>query len=250
MAEIHNLNTANGFSEFGFESANEPNVEWYRDPPEQSSVLRISKVAWQEMDAYFSAVYDWAHTYYPGVRVLTAPMGQGARAESINVNGCGPMTLADGPGSGYDYMTTTYGPKNDGVNWHNYWIQGKEWYNFCPDGQHVSIHFPQWIKDAIRSGQKPVTITEADLASPEQGMGNPLTTKDSASAAADSIRHFFDSEQEFGFSHYGVYAVTVSWLLIDNTNTREHDWHEAYGGTSTERSWFKVWYVDGQEPWP
>lgn len=252
MGAIHNLNATYGFSEFGFEPANEPNVEWYRDAPQQSSVLRSSVVAWQEMDAYFSAIYDWAHAYYPGVRVLTPPMGQGARAESTNVNGCGPMGLADAAGSGYDHMPNTYGTKNDGVNWHNYWVRGKEVYNFCPAGQHVSIYFPQWMRDAIRNGQKPVTISEADLASPQQGMGNPLADKwqgSNASLAADSIRHFFDSEQEFGVSHYGVHAVTVSWLLTDNTGNTEHDWHKAYYESGFEREWFRLWYL-GQEPWP
>jgi len=90
------------------------------------------------------------------------------------------------------------------------------------------------------------------LASPQQGMGNPLADKwqgSNASLAADSIRHFFDSEQEFGVSHYGVYAVTVSWLLTDNTGNAEHDWHKAYYESGFEREWFRLWYL-GQEPWP
>lgn len=250
MDAIHKLNDSCGFSEFGFEPANEPNVEWYMGSG--TSVPRGSIVAWQEMDAYFAAVYDWAHAYYPEIRVLTPPMGQGALAENTNVNGCAAMGLDEDPTkSGYDYMPDTYGSKNDGVNWHNYWIEGKEIYNSCENGgQHVSIHFPLWLQEAIRNGQKPVTISEADLASPGQGMGNPLADKDlSSTQAADSIRHFFASEQAFGVSHYGVRAVTISWLLTDNSGTVEHDWHKAYLEDGSERAWFESWYAES-EIWP
>jgi len=253
MGEIHELNVSRGFSEFGFEPANEPNVEWYST--QKGSPRLYESTAWADMDAYFSAVYDWAHTYYPGVRVFTPPMSPRAYAESLDIGDvfeqplCEERRLVDNGQTGYDMMRNTYTTKNDGVDWHNYWIQGKERYAFCPDGQHVSIHFPQWMQDDISNGQKPATITEADLASPQQGWGNPLASKDSAAEAADSIRHFFDSEQKYGVSHYGVRGVSVSWLLIDNTNTPEHDWHEAYQGTSTEREWFRIWYL-GQESWP
>jgi hypothetical protein len=249
MGEIHNRNIANNFSEFGFEPANEPNAEWYSTQIGSPRLYQVT--VWSDMDAYFAAVYDWAHTYYPGVKVLTPPMSQGLYAESKNVSTCGVMSLFDGPGSGYDYMQNTYNLKNDGVDWHNYWIQGKEVYNFCESGgQHVSIYFPQWMQTAISNGQKAATISEADLASPQQNMGNPLTNKDSAaSTAADSIRHFFDSEQGFGVSWYGVKAVTISWLLMDNTGHPEQDWHEAYTDTPSEREWYRLWYT-GQESWP
>lgn len=246
MGEIHNLNISRGFSESGFEPANEPNTEWYTF---RSNPAINNSTAWADMDAYFSAAYDWAHTYYPGVRVFTPPMAQSAFAESLDIASCAERRLTDNGQTGYDMMRNTYTTKNDGVDWHNYWIQGKEAYNFCPNGQHISIHLPQWMQDDISNGQKPATITEADLASPEQGMDNPLASKDSAAAAADSIRHFFDSEQKYGVSHYGVRGVSASWLLIDNTGRPEHDWHEAYANTSTEREWFRLWYL-GQESWP
>lgn len=253
MGAIHSLNVANGFSEFGFEPANEPNVEWYSTQKGNPRIFQ--SLAWTDMDAYFSAVYDWVHTYYPDTRVLTPPMGQQLYAEGIDIGDVfnAPLCesrLLDNGLTGYDMMPNTYGPKNDGVNWHNYWIQGKEVYNFCPYGQHVSIHFPTWLQDAIRNGLKPVTLSEADLASPDQNMGNALTSKGSWAATVDSIRHFFFSEQEFGVSHYGVQAITVSWLLIDNTGVPEQDWHEAYSGTSTERDWFRRWYAVDPEPWP
>lgn len=250
MDAIHRLNDSYGFTEFGFEPANEPNVEWYEGSG--TSVTRGSIIAWQEMDAYFAAVYDWAHTHYSGINVLTPPMGQGALAESMNLNGCAPMGLDEDPTkSGYDYMQVTYGTKNDGVNWHNYWIEGKEIYNFCENGgQHVSIYFPEWLRDAIRNGQKPATISEADLASPGQGMGNPITDKDAApEQTADSMRHFFASEWRFGMSRYGVHAVTISWLLTDNSGTTEHDWHKAYLEDNAERAWFEPWYTES-ESWP
>ncbi len=190
MGEIHNLNATRGFSESGFEAANEPNVEWYSI--EKGSPRFNESTAWADMDAYFSAVYDWAHTYY-SVRVFTPPMAPRAFAESLDIGDVFEQPLCeerrlDNWQTGYDMMRNTYTTKNDGVDWHNYWIQGKEAYAFCPNGQHISIHFPQWMQDDISNGQKPATISEADLASPQQGWGNPLANKDSATAAADSIR--------------------------------------------------------------
>lgn len=256
MGAIHNLNAAYGFSEFGFEPANEPNLEWYST--QKDNVRVFQSMAWAEMDAYFSAIYDWAHTYYPGVRVLTPPIAQSLYAEGIDIADvfqspyCEERRLDNGQ-VGYDVMSNVYGSKNDGVNWHNYWILGKEVYNFCPEGQHVSIYFPQWMKDAIRNNLKPTTVSEADLASPDQGMGNPLPDKwagNNASLAADSIRHFFDSEWEFGGGyHYGGSPAVASWLLTDNTNNAEHDWHKAYYESGYEREWFRLWYL-GQESWP
>lgn len=253
MGVIHNLNTAYGFSEFGFEPANEPNAEWYTfssNPPVNEST------AWVEMSAYFSAVYNYVHTYYPGVRVLTPPMAQTAFAEGIDIRNCNEMRLIDsqqtGLPTGYDAMRSTYESKNDGIDWHNYWILGKEVYDFCPNGQHVSLYFPTWMWDAIRTGQKPTTVTEADLASPQQGMGNPLSDKQSGSnpsLAAESIRHFFSSEWEFGGYNFGMNPIIASWLLTDNTGNAEHDWHKAYEEDGTEREWFRLWYL-GQESWP
>lgn len=262
MGAIHYLNESNGFSEFGFEPANEPNnpnEQWYTF----ETVPPISEsTPWLEMDAYFSAVYDYAHLYYPGVRVFTPPMAQGVYAEGIHIEDvfldpkCEPMLLDDryetGIQTGYDALRTFYETKNDGVSWHNYWILGKESYDICPYGQHVSRYFPGWMKDAIRNNQKPAIISEADLASPGQEMGNPLYSKWSLNAApaADSIRHFFDSEWEFGGGyHYGGSPSVASWLLTDDTGTPEHDWHKAYSNSGNEWQWFNLWYLGG-ETWP
>lgn len=255
MGVIHNLNVTYGFSEFGFEPANEPNLEWYST--QKGSVRIFQSTAWAEMDAYFSAVYDYVHTYYPSVRVLTPPMAQGLYAEGIDIADvfqapyCEERRL-DNQQTGYDVMFNFYSSKNDGIDWHNYWILDKEVYDFCPNGQHVSLYFPTWMWDAIRTGQKPTTVTEADLASPQQGMGNPLSDKQSGSnpsLAAESIRHFFSSEWEFGSYNFGMNPIIASWLLTDNTGNAEHDWHKAYEEDGTEREWFRLWYL-GQESWP
>lgn len=253
MGVIHNLNATYGFSEFGFDPANEPNAEWYTfssNPPINKST------AWVEMGDYFSAVYDYVHTYYPDVRVLTPPMAQTAFAEGIDIRNCNEMRLIDsqqtGLPTGYDAMRSTYESKSDGIDWHNYWILGKEVYDFCPNGQHISLYFPTWMWDAIRTGLKPTTVTEADLASPQQGMGNPLSDKQSGSnpsVAAESIRHFLSSEWEFGGYNFGMNPIIASWLLTDNTGDAEHDWHKAYEEDGTEREWFRLWYL-GQESWP
>lgn len=250
IGAIHNLNLANGFTEFGFEPANEPNAEWYTF---NSSPAVFNRIAWEEMDIYFSAIYDWVHTYYsPNIRVLTPPMAQSLYAEEIDIADvftpplCEPRRLIEG-GTGYDTMVNTYGIKNDGIDWHNYWILDKEDYALCPYGQHVSIYFPQWLKDVIHDNQKPTTVGEADLASPWQGMGNPLPDKTSGNnpeLAADSIRFFFWSEWYFGGGyHYGVRPSVNSWLLTDNTGNPEHDWHEAYYSGGLEHDWFRLWYT-------
>jgi hypothetical protein len=40
----------------------------------------------------------------------------------------------------------------------------------------------------------------------------------------------------------------ISWLLSDNTNTAEHDWHKAYeeSPTFTEWQWYSLWYPYGE----
>ena len=50
-------------------------------------------------------------------------------------------------------------------------------------------------------------------------------------------------------SRYGVHAVTISWLLTDNSSTTEHDWHKAYLEDNAERAWFEPWYTES-ESWP
>jgi len=69
MASIHRANQAAGWTEFGFEPANEPNLEWYY-PPNFEWGLRLDNPAvWNEMDAYFSSIYDY-HTQYASILLI------------------------------------------------------------------------------------------------------------------------------------------------------------------------------------
>lgn len=104
MNAIHNLNVSNGFSEFAFEPANEPNGEWYVG----SQIT--SYIAWQDMDSYFSALYDYVHNHYSGINVLTPPMAQGNYAETKRFESCTSMEVSAGQ-SGYDFMQNTYTTK-------------------------------------------------------------------------------------------------------------------------------------------
>ncbi len=252
MGKIHNFNVSQGFVEFGFESANEPNAEWYSFT---SRPELFNDTAWAEMDTYFSAVYDWVHTYYSGVRVFTPPMAQGAYAESKLIADvfpapndpiCQDVLLLPSKKTGYEMMRGTYETKNNGISWHNYWIKGKEFYTVCPWGQHVSLYFPLWMKTAI-SSQRPAIISEVDLASPMQGLGNSLQDKDAnSSTTANSIRTFFSEERYSGENNYGVKPRIALWLLNDdNSNNVEHKWHEAYNGDNP-RQWFKEWWSNSE----
>jgi hypothetical protein len=256
MGRIQALNWSQGFLVFGFEPANEPNVEWYS---RNVGTPRIwNSTAWTDMDAYFSSIYDYVHASYPAyIRVLTPPMGQSQYAEGNDIEDVGDLTpcedvwLVDDVYRGYDLMRTTYETKSDGISWHNYWSQGKELYNYCPSGQHVSIYFPQWMKDAIRNQGIPVVITEADLGSPLQMRGlDPLPDKrtgNNPAYAADSIRHFFSSEHRFGGQyHYRVLPGVASWLLADDTGFGDHDWHKAYEESGFEHLWYRLWFL-GEE---
>lgn len=252
MGRIQALNWSNGFLVFGFEPANEPNLEWYS---RSIGTPRIwNSTAWTDMDTYFSTLYDYVHTNYPPyIRVLTPPMVQSQYAEGNDIEDvagespCQDVWLVDGIYKGYDLMQTTYETKSDGISWHNYWSQGKELYNLCPIGQHVSIYFPQWMKNAIDVQKKPVVITEADLGSPWQMRGlNPLPNKrtgNNPTIAANSIRHFFSSEHWFGGQfHYGKFPDIASWLLADDTGNAEHNWHKAYEEGGLVHLWFIEWY--------
>lgn len=256
MRRIQDLNRTYGFIVFGFEPANEPNIEWYSFT---TAPAIFNSTAWQQMDDYFSTVYDWSLNYQY-INVLTPPMAQSAYAEGIDIDDvdaaptCEARLLDNGQ-TGYDMMRTTYETKSYGINWHNYWILGKEIYASCPNGQHVSLYFPFWLKNAISNQGKPTTVTEADLASPSQMYGlNSLPDKESGNNPAladDSIRHFFQSEHHFGGANFGVPPFVALWLLADNTGFGDHDWHEAYqeNGGITERTWFTLWYPR-EDTWP
>ena len=88
IVAIHNYNVMHGITEWGFEPANEPNIEWYdNDPgnsypdtlPNQSNAL-----AWQDMNAYFQAIYNDVKAANPTIRILTPSMAQGQYAEGYD----------------------------------------------------------------------------------------------------------------------------------------------------------------------
>jgi hypothetical protein len=197
------------------------------------------------MDTYFSALYDRAKALDPSIRILTPPMAQSAYAEPYEINSpigattCVTRTVVDATnkevGSGYDNMMATYTTKNDGFSWHNYWNQGREAWGNCPPTHHVYKVFPAWMKDQIRNSGKPSFITESDLSSPGQGMGNPLANKNDAVATADSIQQFVTAE---------VWGQNVVIWLINNNfaDKPEYDWHEAFNDDGTPRSWFTEWW--------
>jgi len=232
---------------FGFEPANEPNAEWYSNPdgPNPNPNYQ-AKESWQAMDQYFANLYDYVHNnagQLP-VRVLTPPMAQSAYAETNNINsdevGCPPFIF-----SGYGQMSLTFNsadPKNDGYSWHNYWVAGREAWADCPNGQHVSMWFPDTMESNIQNGVRPAIITEADLASPRQGMGNSLTDKDhTPTLTATSLRDFLFQE--------AMAECTAVWLLSDDTGSdTDHTWHQAYTSTTGFRAWFTEWWENSENP--
>ncbi len=248
IEQIHNMNTNNGWQEYAFEPANEPNLEWY--PPNVQTLTPTiqTRTAWQEMDSYFVALYDTVKALPAGtsIRLLTPPMAQTRYAEGVWLQSrtCDPQRLVDGS-IGYNVMQTTYMTKNDGISWHNYWTYRHE--SILPycgggDGEHVSSVFPSWMYNKVNYGTNLSFITEADLASPSQQMGNTLTAKDAdVSATSGSIQYFFRVEP---------YLVRpVMWLLNNNytdppghNENAEINWHQAYTPTVGIRPWFTDWW--------
>ncbi|CAG0934845.1 hypothetical protein TFLX_03705 [Thermoflexales bacterium] len=249
IAQIHNLNKNNGWQEYAFEPANESNLEWYTTTPISQTFPTIDEpVAWQEMDAYFSALYDAVKALPTSgeIRLLTPPMAQTRYAEGVYLN-CDPQRLKNGS-TGYDMMQTTYTTKNDGLGWHSYWTYGHESStSYCDEGigQHISSLLPDWMLNQITSGAKLGFITESDLASPGQQMGSTLTDKDAdTSATRSSIRTFFQNEPA------GIYPVM--WLLNNNftdspghTENDEINWHQVYTPAMglIARPWFTTWWT-------
>lgn len=247
MSAIHNVNINNGFAEFGFEPANEPNTEWYSEF--YGAPRRFEPAAWYDMNFYFGEIYEYIHEHLlADIKLLTPPMAQSARAEGINLTTCDRIPLMGGI-VGYEAMKIAYTQKSDGINWHNYWIFGREVFNECEQGgMHASYYFPYWLKNTIVQDGRPATITEADLFSPTQEGLQTISDKlwgNNPAVAAESIRHFISSENFYS----GFGQMTASWLLVDNTNTPEHDWHEAIDEINGEREWFRLWYT-GSENWP
>ena len=260
MNEIYKVNVNQNswpMESFYFEPANEPNIEWYKigvTIPAQDN-----KQAWQDMDRYFTAIYDQKQSLNSNIRLLTPSMAQNNYGEQYIFGTCQAQSVVGG-GTGYDAMTNTYGVKNDGYSWHNYWRQAQEFWDnsFCssptdtPSSDHIFQYFPSSLQTQIVYRVKPIFVTEADLISPCFSPPNAITNKDTqAIAAQESIWRFVSQE-------YGATYV-IAWLLTnqaqdlangsisptqctaDNGNY-EIAWHEAYRETD-ERSWFSQWWL-------
>ena len=248
MHLIHDRNQQGGWSEFGFEPANEPNDEWYRGQDVHISDQR----AWTDMNGYFSNLYDYMHATYPGIRALTPTMSQNLYAETRQFSTCNPMVVAGTNQSGYQLMNSTYTAKNDGFAWHNYWRHSYEaWDNiFCagnnpPSGDHIFQYFPTSMQSTILASGKLAFITEADLFSPCQ-WGSTVTNKDNqAQETADSLRLFVAAEAGAD--------IVIGWLLTNGQGEPTHPptchdsnsemaWHEAWRDDGGERTWFPLWW--------
>lgn len=231
------------WSVFGFEPANEPNIEWYKSGVSATVPALDQTAAWFAMDAYFAAVYDYVDTNAEQlpVRVLTPPMSQHAFAETHNLldvdNQCPVL-----PFSGYQVMSNVFDsttPKNDGYSFHNYWAVGREVWHTCYSanpGHHVTMYVPTHMNQMLMYHLRKIVITEADLTSEGMAWNSDLLDKDAEpQRAATSIRDFFAYEDRAD-------AIAV-WLLNDNiAGNAEHHWHQAYSPTTGFREWFNLWW--------
>jgi hypothetical protein len=243
-----------------FMPANEPNAEWYANwYNSEASPKQDNATAWSQMNAYFQNLYDTAKSLDQTVRILTPTMAQLLYAERIIFTGCDPNVLfVPGIGltqaAGDDYMEETYRYKNDGIAWHNYWFQAKEFWSdsFCSDpsnqmSHHVAQYFPSYLSDQIVTSGKPTFILEADLYSPCSLAGNPIQRKDdfNGDATSESLWRFVQQERAAQY--------ITAWLLTERPHfpegcvpsgeSSEISWHEAYRETGTERLWFPKWWT-------
>jgi hypothetical protein len=230
------------WSAYGFEPANEPNIEWYHLGNNSTIPALDEPASWEAMDDYFSGVYDYVHANIgalPAVNVLTPPMAQHAYAEERNLgdvsNNCPDFAF-----SGYFTMDKVFNsslPKNDGYSWHNYWPAGGERWEWgdCPTGHHLSMYFPSLMQENIDNSLRLGIITEADLSSPQMGYSSTISTKEMYTQTAESLRNFIQYEQRA--------QVIAVWLLHDNVEANtEHHWHQAYTTTIGFRDWFTSWW--------
>ena len=262
---IYELNRSLGLTEYSFEPANEPNIEWF------SNVLDANPIeshpgAWDMMDLYFyclmrriDELQNTAPTFQP--RVLTPPMAQSQYEAGLWLEHCKKdRYFVDEMGdfltypTGYERMRNAI-ESSDGFSWHNYWDSGSafETYSDCDKdtelgGHHISYHFPNWLKDHLATSGKPLIISEADLLSPFQSQFRTpaIPNKGSqATATATSLRNFLKIEHDaLAMQYPNNSAIFALWLLNDNTRTLEdspddencvrgacgldHNWHEAY----------------------
>ncbi|MFN8488719.1 MAG: hypothetical protein U0350_14050 [Caldilineaceae bacterium] len=254
---------------FYFEPANEPNNEWYSEKNITTALQLQGSVAWQQMDDYFSKLYDMAHAKNPNLQILTPPMGQHNFAEVISLGSCDPMIVDNTKWkSGYDYMLQTYdSTRFEGYSWHNYWNYGKEQLdlnlsvNYCdkypkysPTSHHLFQYFPDWLNSHIVKAKKPTFVTEADLNSRCQDSSNPVWSKVIQwEETKNSLHNFFKNET---LANY-----VVAWLLVQeddgqNSDCAAHDpnyeiyLHEAYFESNHQafvNKWFNEWWLSDEE---
>jgi len=272
---IYQLNRSFKWAEFGFEPANEPNIEWFRP---DTSPNQTRPIAWDMMDYYFyylmldiSQLQLTNPNFHP--RVFTPPMAQSQYETGVWLEFCAKdrffedqygnrLTLP----TGYDRMQRSIGASH-GFSWHNYWKQGSIYENYTDcntqtrqGGHHISYHFPESLKTELDSSGKPLIITEADLISPWQleyeleniGVGNKDTDPETT---ANSLRTFFRIEHDELKIQYPNNPVYIAlWLLNDNIRSLEdspadeactrancsddHNWHEAYNDNVSELQTF------------
>lgn len=264
---IYELNRSFGWTEYGFEPANEPNIEWFGAEFDNSAINRTKAVAWDMMDFYFlylmlqiDELQNTTPAFQP--RVFTPPMAQSEYEAGIWLEHCqDDRYFKDSQGNQLPFYSTGYERMRNaidashGFSWHNYWDSGSpfETYGDCNEdtelgGHHISYHFPDWLKEHLATSGKPLIISEADLLSPYQSeyrvpaIPNKGTQ---ATATATSLRNFLQIEhRELAVQYPNNPATFALWLLNDNTRTLEdspddetcirgacgldHNWHEAY----------------------
>ena len=261
---IYDLNRSFGWTEYGFEPANEPNIEWFG--ADTLDINRTKAVAWDMMDLYFyylmlriKELQQATPTFQPSV--FTPPMAQSQFEAGILLEYCqkdryfvdDKNKLLPYP-TGYERMRNAI-EASDGFSWHSYWHQGDpfETYTDCNQatangGHHISYHFPALLKTHLAATGKPLIISEADLLSPWQippRTPGIAAKDDQPTATATSLRNFLQLEHAGLAAAYPTSpALFALWLLNDNTSSLtdspddeqciagncglDHNWHEAY----------------------
>lgn len=280
MDAIYQVNHAHNWpaDQVYFETANEPNQEWYqRLVDEGIKTLNPNvdnKQAWIEMDKYFAALYDQAKQLNPALQILSPPMAQQKFGEHYQFGTCTKITVFDGnERSGLDFMKQTFGydlstkkfstPKADGFAWHNYWHKEHEIWDpplgpideLCardPIHPSQSDHFFQYLSLGMGTSMmtRPTLITEADLLSPCQlGEAGVAVSKDEAvEETRASLLKFIAEENLDG--HYGARYV-IAWLLV-NQYADEGDTCKTGGDpngdlqNNYEINWHEAYREDGQ----
>lgn len=269
MDAIQQLNERNKWpkQQVFFEPANEPNNEWYSYKGITTALQLQRSNSWQQMDDYFSKLYDTAHTLNQNLQILTPPMGQRNFAEIISLGSCDPMRVDNIKWkAGYDFMPKTYNSELfEGYSWHNYWNYGKEQLDivnvaYCnlypthkPNSHHLFQYFPDWLRGKMAAARKPTFVTEADLNSRCQDESNPLQDKILEWEATKASLHDFIANETLA-------TYVIVWLLVQeddggrackndqggNDDNYEIYLHEAYHESTGYHLWFREWWLSDE----